>query len=436
MYVLVRNFMTPREGLRMKESMTSSLKETNGERAEIDTDKDVKESNDKKARRREEEPMTNDDVAKGGGSSSGGGESSKDEAVPGHIDNYTQNISQSNLLYQVSRGMNGGSGEDTDPMKEVGKSGEKTSVSAKKKRKSKGKKDQALDANLEGNDGLKSYVGVVVVRQDGFGFIKSPALESRVYFHVKDSDKKCHNGSEVEFSIGIDGKTKKKVAKCVKTISGPVNEKQAKPIEEHLPGEFTGTVHSVPRSSHKIHIDDGMISFVDMEGKQQQAMFGNWRFACGDDQISHGAPVQFNLAQNTTTKVFKALNVRLDVEAMEAAQNARNACANMEDDTPQLGKIALLKKEFGFIKRLNNPSDLFFHFTEFDSSMENPQVGDEVSFYVSTDSQGRKCATNVTRAPAGSVQFELLSNEVYYGVVVEKPSVSKSYQKTVGIIDF
>jgi cold shock CspA family protein len=332
--------------------------------------------------------------------------------------------------------------QETDMSQESGKK----QHAKEEQKKSKGKKPRDQSNKIEEagvQEGL--YSGFVVVRQEGFGFIKSDQLDSRVYFHVKDTDKKCHGGCQVEFVLGKDERNGKMVAKQVKMVApsavqqGDSAKGNGKSGEIILPGKFTGVVNALPKSGADVPIDDGMISFVDSDGQQQQAMFGNWRVAAESRQsLSEGCHVQFDLAQNTSTKVYKTQHVELDVgllEAVAAAQASLESCLD-EPAEPQLGKVALLKKEFGFIKRLGHSLDLFFHFSEVDGNPEGLKVGDELEFVVRQDSVGRKYASKVTRVAKGSIQFEVIGNEVFHGVVVEKPAMTKHYQKTAGIIDY
>lgn len=277
------------------------------------------------------------------------------------------------------------------------------------------------------------YTGVVVGRQDSFGFIKSPSLESRVYFSARDCDSKCRNGTKVEFVLDTDAKSGKMVAKHVRRVGGLDNAQPSKE-EVEIPGIFTGVIQALPKASVDVHVDDGMISFIDHDGCQHQAMFGKWRVA-SVDTLCLGQPVEFHLALNPSTKVYKALNVRIDQVVVDAMEKMNIGCEDEREEC-QLGKVVLLKKEFGFIKRLGHASDLFFHFSEVDPKEEKLNVGDDIKFVVRIDTEGRAHACNIRRVPAGSVQFEVLSEDYYHGVVIEKPAMSKSYEKSPGVIDF
>lgn len=288
------------------------------------------------------------------------------------------------------------------------------------------------------------HTGRVVVSHDVFGFIKCPELESRVYFNAKDCrGSKIHKtGTKVEFVLETDPKSGKVVAKHVARVGTPdkVTSKGESPPkgEIEIPGTFTGVVQALPKAPMDVHVDDGMISFIDQEGGQQQAMFGNWRVARGGVVITLGQPVEFRVALNPSTRVYKALDVCVDETVVKAMEKMKIVACEEEKETTDMGKVVLLKKEFGFIKRLGHAGDLFFHFSEVDSNEHEGKlnIGDDVSFVVRHDADGRPCACKVTRAPPGSVQFEVVSEELYHGVVIEKPAVSKSYEKLPGVIDF
>lgn len=308
-----------------------------------------------------------------------------------------------------------------------------------KKQKKQKKKKKGEEAASDCDVGVMEHKGVVVIKKEGFGFVKSPTLESRVYFHSKDCDSECATGSTVTFVLGKDDKTGKTVGKMVTTVSQP-EPKSKKTTEDTIPGLFTGIVVSLPRSNNSVHVDDGMISFVDLNGKQQQAMFGQWRLAAHQqrDTFTYGVTVQFKLAQNTRTKVYKAFEVEIDEDVLKAAAEAASSVhdAPEEVDEVQYGKVALMKKAFGFIKRVEHAGDLFFHFSEVVSAIEDIKVGDDLQFFVKRDESGKCYATNVSKAQPGTVQFEVVGNELYHGVVIEKPFISKSYEKSAGVIEF
>lgn len=270
--------------------------------------------------------------------------------------------------------------------------------------------------------------GVVVSRQEKFGFIKATENDTRYFFHLRDSDGKANHGAHVTFIVAHDSTASKDVAYDVITTSDRPRTpggSASKGKEERLPGTFGGVVAAVPRGPAAVRIDDGMIVFTDSAGMQQQALFGSWRVVPGTTPPGLGESVEFGLVKNTATGVYKANNVHLGqnaalAKALASAQAAMEglalgACSPKQSGSPsasslsarsplarspathgspanhsspatnplsplapsqntpaspansansrQLGRVALLKKEFGFIRQVTRPGDLFFHFS-------------------------------------------------------------------------
>jgi len=348
--------------------------------------------------------------------------------------------------------------------------------------------------------------GVVVVKQAEFGFIKclhsvagdgagagaetSQTQSSRIYFSTQGSAGSVNVGQRVSFDLQKDAATGRVMAVNVAKIEddqgrthtsgvGSASWKVLTPepsdLEIAIEGRYTGVVLALPMAGATTRVDDGMLSFIDLEGRQQQAMFGRWRIepanGAASSELELGQPVMFTLAQNPVTKELKANAVRIDQDVYEAMKRlgiVRGATPNPGVGNPsaaraatgpaaptnsatvakpantitEFGKVVLLKKEFGFIKRVFESGDLFFHFSELDLS-EDPtvrrdeiKVGDELEFTVHADESGRPCARNIRRAPPGSAQSDVIGDEVFHGVVLEKPTLGKSYDKTPGVIDF
>lgn len=360
----------------------------------------------------------------------------------------------------------------------------------------------------------KPLLGVVVVKQSAFGILKvlqSEGGASRVYFSAQDCTSPVNVGQRVSFELKKDPGSGKPMATKVTKLEGgggsggsggsgtsnpskKVLSPEPSELEIPIEGRYTGVVQALPKAGETARVDDGMLSFIDLEGRQQQAMFGRWRMevsesAASEDgnmgaQLELGQPVLFTLAQNPVTKELKANAVRVDQDVLEAmkrlgiatgnvgnARNARNAgnigvlsrgaafgattataatavthntasTATASSGKSEFGKVVLLKKEFGFLKRMFESGDLFFHFSELDASADptisrdTVNVGDELEFTVHTDDSGRACARDIKRAPPGSAQFEVIGDEIFHGVVLEKPALGKSYEKTPGVIDF
>jgi cold shock CspA family protein len=355
--------------------------------------------------------------------------------------------------------------------------------------------------------------GVVVSRQEKFGFIKAQEHESRYFFHMRDTDGVATHGSQVTFIIAHDKTAGKDVAFDVTTISerprtprgGGAHAGHIKGREERIAGTYSGVVAAVPRGPSAVRIDDGMVVFTDSAGMQQQALFGAWRVVSGSNTPGLGESVEFGLVKNTATGVFKAVHVHLAHEAALAAAvasahaaleglamspregglNGGNGTATVFSDSSingskknsanssrsnslplpsqagstttttatttaaaekaavspgpgrQLGRVTLLKKEFGFIRQVLRAGDLFFHFTQLESiDPSEIKVGDDVEYSIRRDRDGKLSAQAVRRAAPGSVIFDEISDSVIEGVVLEKPVVTKQYVQSSGVLEY
>ncbi len=382
--------------------------------------------------------------------------------------------------------------------------------------------------------------GVVVSRQEKFGFIKAQEHESRYFFHMRDTDGVATHGAQVTFIVAHDRTAGKDVAFDVQTISerprtprgGGAHAGHIKGREERIAGTYSGVVASVPRGPSAVRIDDGMVVFTDNAGIQQQALFGAWRVVSGSNTPGLGESVEFGLVKNTATGVFKAVHVHLAHEAALAAAVASahaaleglamsprgegglnggrstafstenspsnsatkgkktsgrgsnslplpplpgatvgrgksNSLPLLSDTTPppsattsnttpattaptaaattaaplgpgrQLGRVTLLKKEFGFIRQVLRAGDLFFHFTQLDGiAATEVQVGDDVEYSIRRDRDGKLSAQAVKRAAPGSVIFDEITENLIEGVVLEKPVVTKQYVQSSGILEY
>lgn len=106
----------------------------------------------------------------------------------------------------------------------------------------------------------------------------------------------------------------------------------------------------------------------------------------------------------------------------------------------ELGTITVRKPQFGFIKCCERPGDLFFHVSAVEGMQggEQLKVGDDVEFAVGRDPHTKKTiAVRLTRVPKGSAVFEVVSDEQYTGVVLERAVAGKNYTKvTSGVLEY
>ena len=84
-------------------------------------------------------------------------------------------------------------------------------------------------------------------------------------------------------------------------------------------------------------------------------------------------------------------------------------------DGPVLqGQVTSLKDAFGFLRRVDSPGDLFFHFSEAPSDVA---VGTEVEFTLGHQPDGREVAMQLKALPEGTVEFERLIATGVLGIV-------------------
>ncbi|CAG9461284.1 unnamed protein product [Pedinophyceae sp. YPF-701] len=84
------------------------------------------------------------------------------------------------------------------------------------------------------------------------------------------------------------------------------------------------------------------------------------------------------------------------------------------------GFVAALKDTYGFVRCAGRLAQVFFHSSEVDGGVEGLDVGQEVSFVVTTDVRtGKDAAVSVSRLPAGTVTAEVRVPGVFKGRVVQ-----------------
>ncbi|CAM9809692.1 unnamed protein product, partial [Sphacelaria rigidula] len=77
-------------------------------------------------------------------------------------------------------------------------------------------------------------------------------------------------------------------------------------------------------------------------------------------------------------------------------------------DAPrEQGRVCSIKdNNFGFVRCVDRPGDLFFHLTE---APQDVNVGDEVDFVVGTGGRsGKDCALSLNVLPPGSIVTETI----------------------------
>ncbi|PSC71991.1 Cold shock domain-containing [Micractinium conductrix] len=208
---------------------------------------------------------------------------------------------------------------------------------------------------------------------------------------------------------------------------------------------YRGTVAQPARAARHHGMDDGLLLYIDEQGTQQQARYGNYRLGEGTQRLEPGDVVEFELVSfpgaggghrkmaNDVRFLSKSLLPSPSLEAAVAANEAGDPLGGR-----QLGRVALLKKEFGFIRQMDRPGDMFFHFSQLEGwSSDDVKVGDDVEYTVRRDRDGTKLsAVQIRRAPQGAVVFETVSEELHRGVILERPQLGKQYLGSSGVVEY
>ena len=127
---------------------------------------------------------------------------------------------------------------------------------------------------------------------------------------------------------------------------------------------------------------------------------------------------------NVVDESNNSKNGKKYVEAPASGEEENASSSEQQNDSSvslELGKIAVIKNGFGFIKCEERVEDVFFHFTQL-KNFENPKVGKIVQFTVHRDQKrDAMVAHDVCEAPEGSkVVFETVDERSIRGVCKER----------------
>lgn len=92
------------------------------------------------------------------------------------------------------------------------------------------------------------------------------------------------------------------------------------------------------------------------------------------------------------------------------------------------GKISVMRPQFGFIQAAGRNLSIFFHVSDVEGiDPSTLKVDDEVAFQMSYFNRNkRECAVKVHRAPPGSSEIDITTEDVFEGEVAIRMQVSKN----------
>jgi len=258
--------------------------------------------------------------------------------------------------------------------------------------------------------------GIVCRLKDTNGFISRPRPHlGRLFFHFKYvrseggwKPSMLDLGSEVSYIVCHEG-SRMFAADVVMLPKGTIVQ------ESKVEGTFKGhVIKPATAPAPEDHREDGLIGYTDDDGIEQKAYYGHHSVEDQSVPLDERDEVQFNIFRQLYRQEGRAVNVKL----LEKAPEQR-----------EFGKIAMKKSAFGFIKCCERHNEVLFSFDQVDSvDPDELQVGDDVAFTVKWDlEKGKQIAIKVSKAAPGSAIFETVTDEVFYGIVVERLGLWKQY---------
>lgn len=286
----------------------------------------------------------------------------------------------------------------------------------------------ACHIRLENPVNPVKYRGVVCSMKESFGFIERADVVKEIFFHFSEADQmELRPGDDVEFIIQT--RNGKEVA-CNLTRLPPGSIV----FEDVGQQVFKGQVlKPLDRNNPLRQVNDplpGRIRYRAADHSEVEVPFGD-KDQKGDFTLRHGDWVKFLLATDRRDSLQRATAISLLDETFEVSGEKR-----------EQGMVAALKEGFGFLRCVERPSRLFFHFAEVLDTSREICVGDEVEFTVVAE-QGANFANRnfntirIKHLPKGSVEFETLVESNVEGVITrEAPkncgSPNKSQERIEG----
>jgi len=263
----------------------------------------------------------------------------------------------------------------------------------------------------------KKEKGIVEKLLNSYGFVECSTTGNRVFFHYSEFEGDPNHlqvGDCLDFVLTTDPRNNKPIAiKLNQLPSGSVV------IETLSEESCTGTIEmeAKPSSSRNGETPDtstmGRVSY-DKSGEFFFLPFSSSDVVKGE-QIHKGDTVEFYVATNKKSGSMKARKIRY-VDPVKQAKTTQ-------------GIVSSLKEAYGFIERADIVDEIFFHYSEYSSDVNELMIGDDVEFNLQ-DRLGKEIAVGVKKLPAGAVVFEDISENRHRGHVI-KAITSKSMNSSM-----
>ncbi|XP_075910411.1 cold shock domain-containing protein E1 isoform X10 [Petromyzon marinus] len=288
----------------------------------------------------------------------------------------------------------------------------------------------------------KREVGVVAALRDGFGFIKCVEREQRMFFHyseVMDDPQALRISDEVEFTVipvrtseragGQDAMLPqrnhavriRRLPKGSVSFSTRLDERYVGVVER----EAIGAAPSPSKAKEKDQ-EPGIIAYEEEEGEKMTISY-----LCKDVE-GRGAPkvgdkVEFSIAEVKRSGQRSAACVR--VLSRLASGGSGNSSGGGGGTVSggggggggggkrQVGFIATLKDNFGFIENIQHNAEIFFHYSEYNGDVDLLEVGDAVEYSLSKTKANKTSADKVSKITSGNVPKDDVQPTIYLGKV-------------------
>ncbi|XP_061434978.1 cold shock domain-containing protein E1-like isoform X9 [Lethenteron reissneri] len=289
----------------------------------------------------------------------------------------------------------------------------------------------------------KREVGVVAALRDGFGFIKCVEREQRMFFHyseVMDDPQALRISDEVEFTVipvrtgeragGQDAMLPqrnhavriRRLPKGSVSFSTRLDERYVGVVER----EAIGAAPSPSKAKEKDQ-EPGIIAYEEEEEGEKMTI----SYLCKDVE-GRGAPkvgdkVEFSIAEVKRSGQRSAACVRvLSRLTSGGLGNSSSGGAGVTisgggggggGGKRQVGFIATLKDNFGFIENIQHNAEIFFHYSEYNGDVDLLEVGDAVEYSLSKTKANKTSADKVSKITSGNVPKDDVQPTIYLGKV-------------------
>ncbi|KAK9807599.1 hypothetical protein WJX72_003794 [[Myrmecia] bisecta] len=268
---------------------------------------------------------------------------------------------------------------------------------------------RATGAEAGTSGGEERGQGFVAGIQGQTGCIRCTDREGWLHFSLgKSSPPQFSVQDEVSFAVGQDPNGGAVLATDVQSLPpGTIT------AEQRIQGVVQATVIKPVSATSRGEPLPGTVSYVDAEGSEQRAAYL---------QVEGGEAGSLGMEDEVECELW--LNTKTSRQYARAVRLVTKGAPRRE-----LGKVSLLKNNFGFIMCCERQGDMFFHFSAVQGLAPGAlQEGLDVDFVVAKEpGSGRPIAVQVRKASERAAVFETVSEEVFEGCVVQALVLHKGF---------